>query len=79
MTAAKAARQQAQSEVPLPTLQRAERRQAERHTNHARETKATTSQQYFIERDVTVNVGATRHRRQSSASNLKSAMRVPVR
>ncbi|KAF9222591.1 hypothetical protein BS17DRAFT_755633 [Gyrodon lividus] len=77
VTAIKAARRQ--TEAPLPTLQNAERHQAKRHTNHARET-TTSSQQVFVERDstVTVNAGTTRHRTQSSG-NLKSAMRVTAR
>ncbi|KIJ67967.1 hypothetical protein HYDPIDRAFT_107514 [Hydnomerulius pinastri MD-312] len=80
VAAIKAGKQSRQSETPLPTLQKAERHQAERHTNHARQT--TTSQQVFLERDtaVTLDVGKTRHRRQSSSSgNLKSAMRVQAR
>lgn len=76
VTAIKAARQQALNDVPLPTLQKSERRQAERHTNHAREATASTSRQFVVERDTTVNVETTRHRRQGSAGNLKSAMRM---
>ncbi|KAH0827554.1 hypothetical protein J3R83DRAFT_4275 [Lanmaoa asiatica] len=77
--AIKASRQQAQNDAPLPTLQKVERLQAQRHTNHAREATAGTSQQFLVERDTAVNVETTRHRRQSSASNLKSAMRVTTR
>ncbi|KIJ18950.1 hypothetical protein PAXINDRAFT_175056 [Paxillus involutus ATCC 200175] len=81
VTAIKITRQQnQQSETPLPVLQNVERPQTKRHTNHARETTAGTSQQVFVERDstVTLNTATTRHRRQSSG-NLKSAMRVPAR
>ncbi|KAF8558006.1 hypothetical protein OG21DRAFT_1456434 [Imleria badia] len=72
-------RQQARSEVPLPTLQKAERVQAERHTNHAREATPSSSRHFLVERDTTVNVETSRHRRQSSSSNLKSAMRGSTR
>ncbi|KAF8135658.1 hypothetical protein EV363DRAFT_1321228 [Boletus edulis] len=62
--AIKAARRQARGDVALPTLQKAERRQTERHTNHARQPAPSTSQQFW---------GRT------SASNLKSAMRAAAR
>ncbi|KIK92121.1 hypothetical protein PAXRUDRAFT_34669 [Paxillus rubicundulus Ve08.2h10] len=81
VTAIKIARQQnQQSETPLAALQNAERPQTKRHTNHAREAIASTSQQVFVGHDSTVTLDATttRHRRQSSG-NLKSAMRVPAR
>jgi len=80
VTAIKAARVQAHRDAAsLPTPQKAERLQAERHTNHAREATASTSRQFLVERDMTVNVETTRHRRPSSAGNLKSAMRVSAR
>ncbi|KAG9316407.1 hypothetical protein JVU11DRAFT_2441 [Chiua virens] len=82
VAAIKAARQQAQNEAPLPTIQRADRLMAEGHTNHARDAHSS-SRQFFVERDTTVNVETTtsRQRRPSSVSagNLKSAMRVTAR
>ncbi|KAG1716658.1 hypothetical protein ID866_536 [Astraeus odoratus] len=76
VNAIKATRQQ-HNEVPFPTVQKAERHQVERHTNHPRH----TSREVFVERDsaVTVNLTRPRHPSQSSSGNLKSAMRVQPR
>lgn len=76
VNAIKVARQQQNDAIPS-VVQNAERRQSERHTNHARH----SSREVIVERDSTgvVNVTRPRHPSQSSSGNLKSAMRVQPR
>lgn len=76
VNAIKVARQQQHDAAPS-VIQNVERRQSERHTNHARH----SSQEVIVERDSTgvVNVTRPRHPSQSSSGNLKSAMRVQPR